>query len=181
MSEEVGLVGASLNCMHGLQYLKHLQVMSLMTHRSGLELIYRDLEMRSKILNVSNIDICSVDEDFRAESILIYEIGVSQSFISRGIGVHVLQAAWQLVDILDHERLPSLCFGQVDSLYPNSYFGSNVHPAEMIFQRVKSSSFRRIDMDLVDLFTVWFDQRVAEYPWKLTYKNYSEHSKVVFQ
>lgn len=168
------MVGASLNCMHGLRYLKHLQGMSLMTHRSGLELMYKDLEMKSRILKVSNGDLCSEETQTRTDSILTYEIGVSQSFISRGIGVHALQAAWQLVDILDHEKLARVCFGQVDTLYPNSYFGSNVHPAEMIFHKVSSSSFKRVDMEVVDLFTVWFDQRVPDYTWEVSYQNKSK-------
>jgi len=165
LSENIGLVGASLNCMRGLRYLKHIQIMSMMTRRSGLELMYKDLEIKSRILNVSKKDICGVEQDRRIDSILLYDIGTSQSFISRGIGVHALQAAWQSVDILDHQKLAKLCFGQVDTLYPNSYFTSSVHPAEMIFHKTMKLNFKRMDMEQIDLYTVWFDQRVSEYPW----------------
>jgi len=177
LSDEIGMVGASLNCMHGLRYLKHLQGMSMMTYRSGLQLMYNDLEMKSRILNLSDRDICSNETDTRADNILIYEIGASQSFISRGIGVHALQTAWQSVDILDHDNLAKVCFGLVDTLYPNAYFGTNVHPTEMIFYKMPTSSFKRVDVELIDLFTVWFDQRVSEYQWEVTYLDRSKSKK----
>lgn len=169
LSEDVGMVSSSFNCMKGIRYLKHLQTYSFMTHRAGLELMWSDLEMKNHILGISGGDLCNSSDKIvsRSNAILLYEIGLSQSFISRHIGVQTLQTAYQMVDILDDEALARVCFQHLDTLNPNAYFGKNVHLSEVIFHKTRTTSFQRVDIDQVDLFTVWFDQRVPTYRWKV--------------
>lgn len=169
LSEEVGMVSSSFNCMKGIRYLKHLQTYSFMTHRAGLELMLSDLDMKNHILGISGGDLCNSSNRIasRSNAILLYEIGLSQSFISRHIGVQTLQTAYQMVDILDDEAVARVCFQHLDTLNPHAYFGKNVHLSEVIFHKTRTTSFQRVDVDQVDLFTVWFDQRVPTYRWKV--------------
>jgi len=80
----------------GYQSLFHLQSFTLMTHRKGLELIYEDFQERLLILEANN-NSCSTNQSFRIEKgivpihkmsvVFAYEIGMSQTFLSRNIGI----------------------------------------------------------------------------------------------
>lgn len=165
-NKDVGLVGTSFNCMRGIPYLTHLQSFALMTHRAGLELMYKDLMVREHILQMVDRTICEPRTDHMQKIITVqtFEIGASQTFLSRNIGIVSILTAWQEVNVLDNEAVFELCFDQDDPMLPDKYNGKNVHPLEMIFHKTNSADIRT-DMELVDMFTVWFDQRVLNYPW----------------
>jgi len=178
--KDIGLVGTSFNCMRGIPYLTHLQSFALMTHRAGLEMMYNDLVAREHVLQMVDRTICEpqIDHMQKIITVQIYEIGASQTFLSRNIGIVSILTAWQEVNVRDDEAVFQLCFDQDDPMLPNKYNGKNIHPLEMIFHKTNSADLRT-DMELVEMFSIWYDQRVRHYPWTTseTLKTIPRHTK----
>jgi len=164
LSKEVWLVGTSFNCMKNLPSLYHLQSFSLMTHREGLALIYEDFQQRLLILKANN-QSCDVAEEFdepeKESVIFVYEIGMTQTFLRRNIGIKSLSLGWQGIDFKFPERVNMICMGQQDQYYPKRYFGIDLSPFEVIFYKTNTAD-ERVDMDKVDLYTLWFDKSIGK-------------------
>jgi len=146
--------------------LYHLQSFALMTHRKGLELIYEDFKMRLLILKVDNKS-CTVSPGFsfpeKMSIIFTYEIGMTQTFLSRNISVKSLSLGWQNIDLRDTEGVNRICMNQEDQYHHKWYFGGDLNPFEVIFYKTNTANFDRVDMKQLDLYTVLFDERVGYY------------------
>jgi len=146
--------------------LYHLQSFALMTHRKGLELIYEDFKMRLLILKVDNKS-CTVSPGFsfpeKMSIIFTYEIGMTQTFLSRNISIKSLALGWQNIDLRDTEGVNRICMNQEDQYHHKWYFGGDLNPFEVIFYKTNTANFDRVDMKQLDLYTVLFDERVGYY------------------
>jgi len=163
LTEETWLVGTSFNCMKNEPSLYHLQSFTLMTHRRGLEMIYEDFQYRQLIFKASN-QSCDARDTFNEPGkqavIFVYEIGMTQTFLSRNIGVKSLALGWQGIDFRFPEGVNMMCMKRHDQYFPKWYFGIDYNPFEVIFQKTNTASFKRVDMAMLDIYTLWFDQRV---------------------
>jgi len=162
LTEEVWLVGTSFNCMKSIPSLYHLQSFTLMTHRRGLELIYMDFQQRLLIFE-ANGQSCDVADGFQEPGkqsiVFVYEIGMTQTFLSRNIGVKSIVLGWQDVDFRFSEGVNTLCMRQHDQYFPTKYFGIALNPFEVIFYKTNTAKFKRVDMDKLELYSLWFDKR----------------------
>lgn len=162
LTEDVWLVGTSFNCMKSIPSLYHLQSFTLMTHRRGMALIYMDFQQRLLILEASG-QSCDVSEGFvelgKQSVVFVYEIGMTQTFLTRNIGVKSITLAWQDVDFRFSEGVNTLCLKQHDQYFPTQYFGITLNLFEVIFYKTNTASFKRVDMDALTLYTLWFDNR----------------------
>lgn len=161
--------------MMGHQSLFHLQSFTLMTHRKGLELIYEDFQERLLILEVNN-NSCSTNTSFGIEKdvapihkmsvVFAYEIGISQTFLSRNIGITSLVLGWQNLDFRNAKGVQKVCMQQEDQYYREAYFGADISPFEAIFIKTNTAdaaikdALKRVDSDLVEKYSIWFDERV---------------------
>jgi len=162
LTEEVWLVGTSFNCMRSIPSLYHLQSFTLMTHRRGLELIYLDFQQRLLILE-ANGQSCDVADGFQEPGkqsvVFVYEIGMTQTFLSRNIGVKSIALGWQDVDFRFSKGVNTLCMKQDDQYFPTKYFGIGLIPFEVIFYKTNTAKFERVNMDTLELYSLWFDRR----------------------
>jgi len=167
LKKDVWLVGTSFNCMRNQPSLYHLQSFTLMTHRRGLEMIYEDLQQRLLIFKANNQ---GCEKGFRPPGkvsvIAAWEIGVSQTFLSRNIGIISLSLGWQGIDLRSSEAVNNMCMRQEDQYHPDSYFGQNINPFEVVFLKTNTANLERVDMKKVDFYTLWFDKRVGHYKVK---------------
>jgi len=92
--------------------------------------------------------------------VFVYEIGMTQTFLGRNIGVKSLSLGWQGIDFRFPEGVNMMCMQRHDQYFPKRYFGINYNPLEMIFQKTNTANFKRADMEALDLYTFWFDERV---------------------
>jgi len=166
LTKDEWLVGTSFNCMRNKPSLFHLQSFTLMTHRRGLEMIYEDFQQRLLIFNANNQG-CDIVGNFSAPKkwsiIFAYEIGMTQTFLSRNISIKSLSLGWQGVDFRSSEAVNKICMTQADQYYRNLYFGNSLNPFEVIFFKTNTAELVRVDMKTLDLYTLWFDKRVGNY------------------
>ena len=127
LGEKIKLVGPTMNSRPWGQITpggKHVQSMCFCTDLKGLQIL-----LRSQIFCVS--DTGSKNEgksdDARKKFILEHEIGMSQALINAGYEVTSLQLS-------DNSAIPT-----GDIHFPGKYFGTTVHPLEVMF--VKSERF----------------------------------------
>jgi len=148
--------------MRGYSKLQHIQSMVLSMTRAGLALFYEDLRMRSYILRLHGESCFPGPNEHgigKINTILVYEIGGSQTFLSRGMGVFSIIQAWQNVDFRHVDALKKMCFNRDEHTLPNAYFGKNLLPFDMIFHKTNAGGVQHTDMDMLDLYTFWFNKR----------------------
>merc|ERR550534_555550 len=98
--------------------------------------------------------------------VFAYEIGMSQTFLSRNIGIRSIVLGWQNLDLRNVHGVRKVCMEQEDQYYRGAYFGQDMSPFEAIFVKTntadaaKENAPKRVDSDLVEKYTIWFDQRI---------------------
>jgi len=96
----------------------------------------------------------------------MYEIGISQTFLSRNIRIKSLTLGWQNVDFRNTEGVRKLCGLQEDQYYQGAYFGGDMSPLEVIFIKTNTAdaardgAVKRVNTFLIESYTTWFDERV---------------------
>jgi len=95
----------------------------------------------------------------KINTILVYEIGGSQTFLSRGMGVFSIIQGWQNVDLRNSEAVKKICLSRDEHTLPKAYFGTDLLPFDMIFHKTNAGGVQRTDMDMLDLYSFWFDKR----------------------
>ncbi|KAF8862970.1 hypothetical protein BDZ45DRAFT_645212 [Acephala macrosclerotiorum] len=149
LSDKIKMVGTSVNCKPS----PHVQSMLLATDSIGMSILLNP----SLAHSIKKPDFFGTVEDptgftpcYDTMMHAIHgELGLTDLIQSQGYEVDALLAAYQ-----SHLTPANYCFenkSPEDILYEGRYYGSNVHPYELVF--IKAN--RNIDPNLLEKMTAW--------------------------
>ncbi|KAL3425473.1 hypothetical protein PVAG01_02264 [Phlyctema vagabunda] len=135
VNDKVKLVGSTLNCQNNID-TAHVQSMIWATDAVGLSYLLQPEAIGMECFNT-------------LQAAMNAEVRTTPYLRSAGFHVDVMMASYQLEK--DYAYIDKHCHETGDQLWPNSYWGFNVHPFELIFMK----SHRGIDDGMLAKMTEW--------------------------